>query len=198
MKLVLALAGLLAGSSAASAQFMAGPGYPVYDGAQDAAEIAQAVGLDPIGPAARSGPYFVLRARDDYGRVVRVTVDARRSQIVAVEGGMRGFYGPPAGYGAPRAYPGYHPYPRGDVALAPPGSVMGTPSQPQPHVMPMPAQPRTAAPHPARPAKTKTASAPVPRKRPAAAPQEAAGSVEPIKPETKPADPATPPVAPLE
>ena len=53
--------------------------------AYDVAEIVQAMGLDPIGPPMRSGAFYVQRARDDFGRVLRVTVDARRSQVVAVE-----------------------------------------------------------------------------------------------------------------
>ena len=57
--------------------------------AYDVAEIVQAMGLDPIGPPARSGAFHVQRARDDFGRVLRVTVDARRSQVIAVEAGAR-------------------------------------------------------------------------------------------------------------
>ena len=87
MRLVGAVAGLLFAAGPASAQYY-GPRPPVPIGptsADDVAEIVQAMGLDPIGPPVRSGAFFVQRARDDFGRVLRVTVDARRSQVIAVE-----------------------------------------------------------------------------------------------------------------
>lgn len=203
MRLVgLALAGLLLGAAPASAQYVPRPVMPVGpSSAEDAAEIVQAMGLDPIGPAARSGPYYVQSARDDFGRVLRVTVDARRSQVIAVEAGVpRALYGPYAGY-APyhRPYPPRAGYPMGDdFDLAPPGSIMG--ARVPPHGA-APSAPHAVAPKPA----TKSANAaPVPRKRPAAAPQEAAGSVDPLPAQATPAQGApaqpslTPPVTPLE
>jgi hypothetical protein len=199
MRLVgLAVAGLLLGAAPASAQNIPRPVAPVgLSSAQDAAEIVQAMGLDPIGPAARSGPYYVQSARDDFGRVLRVTVDARRSQVIAVEAGVpRALYGPYAGYTPHhRPYPARAAHPFGeDLDLAPPGSIMG--ARMQPHAVAPSAPPHAAPPKPA----TKSANAtPVPRKRPAAAPQEAAGSVEPLPAQgAAPAPALTPPVTPLE
>src|SRR5437660_12332383 len=99
--------------------------------AQDVSEIVQAMGLDPLGAPMRSGPFYVQRAVDDFGRVLRVTVDARRSQVVAVEaaGQPRGAY---AGYAPYGPYAGYGPYrapyamPGPNASLEPPGSVMGS------------------------------------------------------------------------
>ncbi|HEU4649869.1 MAG TPA: hypothetical protein VFS49_00500, partial [Croceibacterium sp.] len=160
-----------------------------------------------------SGPFFVQRARDDFGRVLNVTVDARRSQVIAVEaiGAANAPYGRFAGYGPyRRVYPGYPPFPSEDeIEFARPGSIMGARVPPQaigpaprsaavtPH---SPAPPPVVAPKPA----TKSATAtPVPRKRPAAAPQEAVGMVEPVPAQNAPAPaPAQPsaltPVTPLE
>ncbi len=196
MRLVgLAVAGLLLGAASASAQNIPRPPVPVgQSSAQDAAEIVEAMGLDPIGPAVRSGPFYVQTARDDFGRVLRVTVDARRSQVIAVEAGVpRALYGPYAGY-APyhRPYPARAGYPMGDdFDLAPPGSIMG--ARVPPHVATPSVPPHVVAPKPA----TKSANAaPVPRKRPAAAPQEAAGSVEPLTAQSAPAPAETAPPKP--
>src|SRR5258708_1534574 len=91
-----AVAGLLLGALPASAQYLDVPRPPVAIGSSllnSAAEIVEAMGLDPVGPAIRSGSFLIQRATDDFGRVLRVTVDARRSQVVAVEAA-----GPPRGY----------------------------------------------------------------------------------------------------
>jgi len=220
MRLVLAVAGLLLGAAPVSAQYIPRPVAPIgADSAQDAAEIVQAMGFDPVGPAARSGRYHVQRARDPYGRVVRVTVDARRSQIVAVERG--GVSAPYAGRGFyRRPYPGYAAMPQDDEDFAPPGSITG--SRPYPPATLPPARSASVTPNavlapnaaptpriapavaaPPKPAAPKTASAPTPRKRPASAPQEAVGSVEPISPPPSAAPvptpgSQTPPVTPLE
>ena len=211
MRLVVAVAGLLFAAAPASAQYY-GPRPAVPIGppsAYDVAEIVQAMGLDPIGPPTRSGAFYVQRARDDFGRVLQVTVDARRSQVVAVEAGVpRALYGPHAGYASyRRPYPGYAALPpEDDVDLAPPGSVMGArvpphATAPRAAVAPNPPPPpHVVAPRPA--VKSATAT-PVPRKRPAAAPQEAAGSVEPMPAQNAaPPAPAQPsavsPVTPLE
>lgn len=216
MRLVVALAGLLFAAAPASAQYYYGPRPAAPIGppsAYDAAEIVQAMGLNPIGPASRSGPFFVQRARDDFGRLLHVTVDARRSQVVAVEAGVpRGLYGPYAGY-APyrRPYPGYAALPPDDeFGLVPPGSIVGSRAQP-PHAA---APPRSASVAPHAPAVApqavapkaapKSASAtPMPRKRPASAPHGTVGSVEPVPAQNAPAPtPAQPaavtPVTPLE
>ena len=82
----------------------------------DVAEIVQAMGLDPIGQPVRSGPFYVQRATDDFGRVLRVTVDARRSQVIAIEAAAAPRAAATdayAGYGAHRRpYPGYAVAPR--------------------------------------------------------------------------------------
>jgi hypothetical protein len=222
-----ALANLvLVGAAPALAQY-APPRPPVAIGpmaVEDVADIVEAMGLDPIGPAARSGAFYVQRATDDFGRVLHVTVDARRSQVIAIEAAGRQPYGLHAGYGVHRRpYPGYAIAPDDDFDLAAPGSVMAPRGRP-PHAQP----PRMQPPHvvmpqpyvqPPRPV-TKSAAvpparAPVPRKRPAAAPEQAtAGSVEPVaapQPASapvavqpadpapaKPAEPTLTPVAPLE
>ena len=234
MRLVAAVAGLLFAAAPASAQYY-GPRPAVPIGppsAYDVAEIVQAMGLDPIGPPGRSGAFFVQRARDDFGRVLNVTVDARRSQVIAIEATAR----PPqmhAGYepyGGPYARAPYGRYPfygaasgYDEGALTPPGSITASRAQP-PYAQPMPGPalpPQTLAPH--KPAVKSAAlpqqRAPLPRKRPAAAPQETAGTVEPapsqnaapqgarpqnsapnppVNAAPKPQDGAMPPVAPLE
>ena len=205
MRLVgLALAGVLIAAAPALAQYAPRPPAPIGPmAADDVSEIVQAMGLDPVGHPARSGAFYVQRAVDDYGRVLRVTVDARRSQVIAVEAAARAPYGTYAGYPPRWPYRGYV-----DDDLAPPGSVMGARVQP-PHALPPPS---AAAPRPA----TKSAAVtpqrpPVPRKRPASAPETvSAGSIEPVTPPAqdtpaeppappaKPAEPALTPVAPLE
>ena len=217
MRLVVAVAGLLFAAVPASAQYY-GPRPAVPIGppsAHDVAEIVHAMGLDPIGAPGRSGVFYVQRARDDFGRVLSVTVDARRSQVVAVEA-----VGPA---NAPhRRYAGYGPYrrvhpaygygalpPDDEVDYAAPGSIMGAhvpphavaPTPRSAAVTPYPATPPQAvAPKPA--VKSATAT-PVPRKRPAAAPQEPVGAVEPMPAQNAaPPAPAQPsavsPVTPLE
>jgi hypothetical protein len=198
--------------------------------------MVREMGLDPIGPPTRSGNFYIQRAADYYGRPMQVIVDARRAQVVSVEalnapGSIHGaplaaanarYAPPPYGRGA---YPGYGtpdddfdgPRPAPQGARPTPHADLG-PVQADPYrgVQPMPL-PQHVAPKPA----TKSAAItpgkpPVPRKRPAAAPQEAAGTVEPLqaKPEavpapnatapateakpSTPATPAMPPVAPLE
>jgi hypothetical protein len=230
-RVVLACLALI-GASPAFAQY-APPRPPVAIGpmaAADVADIVQAMGLDPIGPPAQSGAFYVQRATDDYGRVLRVTVDARRSQVIAIEAAHRPYGHQPYGLPQPyrRPYPGYAAVVPYDDDLAPPGSVMaprGTHGQPlraqppqaalPPHVQP----PYVQQPRPVtKSAAVPPARAPMPRKRPAAPPaQAAAGSVDPVSPpspptppapaskpaetsapDNKPADPALTPVAPLE
>jgi hypothetical protein len=215
MRLIgLALA-LAIGAGPASAQGIPRPVMPIGPlPAQDVAEIVQAMGLDPLGAPMRSGPFYLQRAVDDFGRVLRVTVDARRSQVVAVEaaGAVRSYQG----YRPYRPYPGYAVLGPGD-GLAPPGSILAPRAQPPHHaaVAPNPASPPQSV-APSRPAvKSATvmpARPPVPRKRPAVAPQDAVGSVEPVSASPAPREAAPqnapppakteggsmPPVAPLE
>jgi hypothetical protein len=225
-RVLFALASLvLAGPAPTLAQY-APPRPPVAIGpmgAADVADIVQAMGLDPVGPPARNGAFYVQRATDDFGRVLRVTVDARRSQVIAIEAAAaRQPYGLHAGHRVHRRpYPGYAAIaPDDDFDLAAPGSVMaprGQSPHAQPQRMPPPyvvtPQPHVQPPRPAtKSAAVPPARAPVPRKRPAAAPEQAAGSVEPVSPPApapvgaqpavpapaKPAEPMLTPVAPLE
>jgi hypothetical protein len=210
-RVTLAIASLLlVGASPALAQYYV-PRPPAPIGpmaADDVLDIVEGMGLRPVGPAMPNGPFFVQRARDDYGRLLHVTVDARRSQVIAIEaaGMPRGPYARYAGYGPQRrVHPGYAIDPDYDEFAAP-GSIMAPrahPVQPphaaapqpnvhqQPHVQPPPKRATKSAAIP--PQRT-----PVPRKRPAAAPEQAAaGSVEPIAPTPAPEPQATPaPVTP--
>jgi hypothetical protein len=159
----------------------------------DVLDIVEGMGLRPVGPAMSHGPFLVQRARDDYGRVLNVTVDARRQQVIAIEaaGMPRGPYARYAGYGPQRRvmHPGYAIDPDDDEFAAP-GSVMAPRAHPvQPQVMPPPViyqqQPQA---QPPQKRATKSAAVPpqrtpVPRKRPASAPEQAAaGSVDPVAP----------------
>jgi hypothetical protein len=184
MKFVALLtAGFMVVTAPASAQYIPRPMAPIGPpSAYDATEIVEAMGLRPIGVPMRNGPFYVQSARDDMGRVLRVTVDARRSQVVAVESGVpRGLYGPYAGY-APhrRSYRAPVPYPIDDFDIAPPGSIMG--SRMAPHAAaPQAGLPPASQPKPsAKSASVTPKEPPVPRKRPPSAPQQAAGSVEPM------------------
>lgn len=194
-RVLFAVAGLvLIGAAPASAQYVPRPVIPIGPMAvEDVADIVQAMGLDPVGQPMRSGPFFVQRARDDFGRVLQVTVDARRSQVMAIEavGAPRRPYGIYAGYGPYRRYhPGYAGLPD-DADLTPPRSVMaphGQPPQAQPpHAAAPPphavAPPKAQSQRPVKSAAVPPSRPPVPRKRPAAAPEQAsAGSVEPVAP----------------
>jgi hypothetical protein len=103
MRLVgLALA-LAIGGGPASAQDIPRPVMPIGSlPAQDIVGIVEAMGLDPVGAPRRSGPFYLQRAVDDFGRMLRVTVDARHAQVIAVE--AAGAVRPPYG-----AYEGYRP-----------------------------------------------------------------------------------------
>jgi hypothetical protein len=205
-----ALGFAVVGASPAFAQYyIPRPPAPIGPMAvDDVLDIVEGMGLRPVGPAMSHGPFLVQRARDDYGRLLHVTVDARRQQVIAIEaaGMRRGSYARYAGYGPQRRvmHPGYAVDPDDDE-LAAPGSVMAPRAHPvQPHaVAPQPYQQPQAQP----PQKRATKSAavppqrtPVPRKRPASAPEQAAaGSVEPVAPvPTAPAqpEPQATPVAP--
>jgi len=108
----LAMTGLLVAAAPAAAQYVQGPelGAGMLP-AQDVAEIVQAMGFEPLGAPVARGPFYLQRARDQFGRVLRVTVDARRSRVIAVEAA-----GPPRGAYANYGYPGtgvyeaYGPY----------------------------------------------------------------------------------------
>lgn len=234
MKFVtLAAAGVvLLGASPAFAQY--GPFGPVMRPAMPIAGMpgnevvgmVREMGLDPIGPPTRSGNFYIQRAADFYGRPMQVIVDARRAQVVSVEalGAPGAFHGAPIAANARYApgpygrgaYPGHGvpddavdgslPAPQG--ARPAPHADLG-PGQADPHrgVQPMPL-PQHVTPKPVmKSAAITPGKPPVPRKRPATAPQEAAGTVEPLqaKPEAMrapnaatPATSAMPPVAPLE
>jgi hypothetical protein len=223
MRLVgLAIGLALIGAQPALAQYyVPRPVVPIGPPAlEDVFDIIEAMGLDPMGQPMRSGPFYVQRATDDFGRVLRVTVDARRSQVVAIEpAGAPGYRAPYAAHGRPYGrgpYPMYGALPDDDE-MAPTGSIMAPPGQAPRAVAPPAVPPQPKAARPAAKSAAVTPNPPVPRKRPAAAPQEAAGSVEPVAPAqasapqaapqhsapavpapAKPAASAMPPVAPLE
>ena len=94
---------------------------------QQVAYIVESMGLDPIGPPMRTGHLMVQRATDDFGRVMRVTLDANNGRVVSVAPA----HAPPPVNGGPyEAYRSYGPgpYPRSmpddDDEFAPPGSAM--------------------------------------------------------------------------
>jgi len=223
MKLVtLAVAGFaVLGASPALAQY--GPYGPIMRPmmpiagmpGQGVVGMVREMGLDPIGSPARSGNFYIQRASDYYGRPMRVVVDARRAQVVSVEAlnAAGSLHAGPYAAASPRyapgvygrgAYPGYG---------APDGEDMDQPMPLPQQVTPKPGT-KSAAVSPAKP--------PVPRRRPAAAPQEAAGAIEPVQstsrataapntvavpapatearpsPPAAPPAPVMPPVAPLE
>jgi hypothetical protein len=178
--------------------------------------MVREMGLDPIGPPMRSGNFYIQRVADYYGRPMQVIVDARRAQVVSVEalnapGSIHGApypaanarYAPPPyergghpGYGVPNDDDFDGPLPAPQRARSSPRADLG-PMQADPHrgVQPMPL-PQHMTPKPV----TKSAAItpgkpPVPRKRPATAPQETAGTVEPLqaKPEAAPAPSAAAP-----
>jgi len=184
----LVAAGLLALAAPASAQYYGprpmapiGPLPP-----ESVSEMVRGMGLQPVGAPVRSGPVYFQRAADYYGKPLRVAIDAHRAQVVSVEP----MGGPPMLHGGPYASAGApywrrpYAYPYGlpdDEAIAPPGSVM-TPHVPQAGLPPT-GQPK----HPAKSVAVTPNHPPVPRKRPAEAPQQAVGSVEPLHAATEPA-----------
>lgn len=194
MRLVaLVVAGLVAGSVPALAQYAPRPVMPVGPMPPESVfQMVRQMGLEPLGPPVRNGPVYFQRAADYYGKRLRVVIDASRGQVVSVEaiGAPPAIHrGPYASAGAPYWRRPYGPYgmaPYDDDDYAPPGSVMAPHAlPPQPGMPPATqAKPKSAAVTPAHP--------PVPRKRPAAAPLEAAGSVEPVQPQAVPATPLAP------
>ena len=175
-------------------------------------QMVRQMGLEPIGRPVRTGPVYIQRAADYYGKPLRVVVDASRGQVVSVEpiGGPPMLHGGPyAGTGAPYWRRPYAPYGAimphdDDDDYAPPGSLMGPHGQPpRAGIKPtLPGQPLYpgAQPNVQRPTgKSATVTPgrpPVPRKRPVAAPQETAGSVDPIAPAPQETPAAVPPAAP--
>jgi hypothetical protein len=171
---------------------------------QQIARILRSRGFAPQATPVRNGEAYQVRAIDRLGRQVRVAVDARYGDILAVRpiamapAGAYGSYGPPPyqygyyGYGgpAPEPYPGLPgvrampsdrsaglappPLPR-PKPVAKPAAAPAAPA-PAPEVAPAPPAP-TASPPPAN----QTPAAP-----PAAAPAPPAAA------------PSIPPVAPLE
>jgi hypothetical protein len=160
-------------------------------------QMVRQMGLEPMGPPMRNGAVYIQRAADYYGKPLRVVIDANRAQVVSVEavGGPPAMYrGPYASTGGPYWRRPYGPYGAmpphdDDDDYAPPGSLMAPHGQPpQPGLPPASqAKPKSAAVTPGRP--------PTPRKRPVSAPQEAAGSIEPIAPAPQDAPAAAPPAA---
>jgi hypothetical protein len=197
MKLVaLAAAAFVVVSAPASAQYIPRPMAPIGPlPPQSVSEMVRQMGLEPVGAPVRSGPVYFQRAADYYGKPLRVVIDAHRAQVVMVEpvGGPPMLHrGPYASAGAPYWRRPYA-YPYGmpdDEAIAPPGSVMAPHGQPPQAGLP----PATQAKPLAKSAAITPKEPPVPRKRPASAPQQAAGSVEPVQAAPSPA-PAEKPAA---
>lgn len=215
-RIAVAIAGLLTlGAGSALAQYGYPPRPMMPIGAMPRASVFDMVrqmGLEPLGPPVRNGSVYIQRAADYYGRPLRVVIDASRAQVVSVEpvGGPPMVHrGPYASTGAPylgRPYGRYGAMPMDeDEDYGPPGSMMG-PHGLSPEIgAPQKPRAKSAAVTPQHP--------PTPRKRPSSAPQEAAGSVEPVQaaptqaapaaapppaaPEAKPAAPEMTPVAPL-
>src|SRR4051794_5779663 len=184
--------------AAAGLVTLAGPAFAQYYGPRPSAPIGpmpadsvfqmvRQMGLQPVGAPVRSGPVYFQRAADYYGKPLRVVIDAQRAQVLSVEpaGAPPMFHGGPyASAGAPYwRRPAPYPYGMPDEeAIAPPGSVMAPHAQPPraPYMQPpAPGLPPVTESH----RKTKSAAItadrpPVPRKRPASAPPEMAGSVE--------------------
>jgi hypothetical protein len=216
---VLVAAGFIAVSAPASAQYIPRPMAPIGPlPPASVSEMVRQMGLQPVGAPVRSGPVYFQRAADYYGKPLRVVIDAHRAQVVSVEpvGGPPMLHrGPYASAGAPYWRRPYA-YPYGvpdDEAIAPPGSAMAPHGRPPQAGLPPATQPKPAA----KSASITPTKPPVPRKRPAAAPQETVGSVEPLRAATEsaptpaekpaaaapppaPANPANamPPVTPLE
>src|SRR4051812_41330849 len=179
------VAGLLTSAAPALAQYAPRPVVPVGPMPTEGVfQMVRQMGLEPMGPPVRNGTVYVQRAADYYGKPLRVVIDASRAQVVSVEaiGGPPAIYrGPYASTGAPYWRRPYGPYampPYDDEEdYAAPGSEMAPYGQPpQPGLPPATrVKPKSAAVTPGKP--------PVPRKRPPSAPQEAAGSVDPVHPQ---------------
>lgn len=196
-----AVAGLvMLGAGPALAQYAPRPAVPIGPMPPEGVfRMVRQMGLEPVGPPLRNGPVYIQRAADYYGKPLRVVVDASRAQVVSVEaiGGPPAFHrGPYASTGGPYWRRPYGPYgamaPDDDDDYAPPGSVMAPYAQP-----PQPGLPPITRPKPAaKSAAITPGRPPVPRKRPPSAPQEAAGSVEPLQAAPQPVAPAPAPQKP--
>jgi hypothetical protein len=197
----------LAAVPAAAQYYPAPPGYvgraPFYRGMpeQEVVSMLHSLGFTPIGRPRREGRGWIVRAEDEDGVLVRVTVDAASGEVInSVEIGPRsyGMIQEPNDFDEPR-YRGYPP-PRGprvidrddyDDELPPPPAVI-------------PGQPRSglAAPRDnravAKPEINRRAAVPTPKPRPTEISKTnvndpvATGSVPPKKID------ALPPVNPLE
>jgi len=182
----------------------------------EVATIVRSMGLTPLSRPARRGATFVVRAGDDYGQQVTVTIDARVGRVLSVQrvaaAAARSPSGyvpvpgyvpmppyPPDPYGAPDEFgPGYPP-PAGEpqVIYGPGGySAVARPPAPIPAAKPPLAKP------------SKSAAAPLPKAPPketAAAQKDASddskittGTTNAKKEPDASTVPAIPPVQPLE
>ncbi|HLN07701.1 MAG TPA: hypothetical protein VK281_01855 [Xanthobacteraceae bacterium] len=169
--------------------------------------VVRSAGLFPVAPPMRRGVNYIVRAIDRYGTPMRLVVDGYYGQILAAHR-IASLY--------PRGMPGPQFDPSADPRVAPgdvaPGNRPYAPTGPRPGA----AAPRNDAAvanvAPARP----TATAPVPRAKPSpASSADVSAAVKPgpeqsparpsattpavtEKAPEKPADPAFPPVQPLE
>src|SRR5947209_12925867 len=188
------VAGLLASVVPALAQYVLRPAAPVGPMPPESVlQMVRQMGLEPMGPPVHNGSVYMQRAADYYGKPLRIVIDASRAQVLSVEaiGAPPMLHrGPYASTGAPYWRRPYGPYgavpPYDDDDYGPPGSVMAPYGQPpQPGLPPATqAKPKSATVTPSKP--------PVPRKRPVAAPQETAGSIEPVHPAPQAAPAAAP------
>ena len=232
-----AVAGLvMIGTGAASAQPIWGPEGRFYGpdrpprwqrdvgplAPQQVAYLVESMGLDPVGPPVQTGRLVMQRAADEFGRIVRVTINLIVSVTPAgapqpVNGGPYATYRP---YG-PGPYARPAPGADDDDEFAPPSTVMPPRAALPPGTMPPPGSippPRSAAATPAYPAnpyppvppqgethtpaaKSATAtpaSSPKPRKRPEGAEtakKTEPGSIAPLQAAPTPA-PNAPPASP--
>lgn len=235
-----AVAGLVTiGAGAASAQPIWGPEGRLYGpdrpprwqrdigplAPQQVAYLVESMGLDPVGPPVQTGRFVIQRAADEFGRIMRVTINLNNGRVVSVAPAAAPLNGGP--YPAYRPYgPGPGPYARplpeaDDDEFAPPSATMPPRATLPPGAIAPPGAlppPRSSAVTPAYPANpyppvppqgeshkpsAKSATAtptqpPKPRKRPEGAEiakKTEPGSIAPLQAAPTPA-PGAPPASP--
>jgi hypothetical protein len=184
--------------------------------------IIRSMGLDPLGYPVRHGSRYVLRAVDDDGQEVSITVDARQGRVLSVRPltPVAAPYGPPPGYvpepGYVPIYPAYPPEPYDiDGGFEPDAAYRPLPPPGVPRVIYAPrdsssmARPSSSLSGAARAASARTAATPLPKPAPkrvaatpaqgSAPPELTTGSVGKTAPPAKASSaPAIPPVQGLE
>ena len=200
---------VMIGAGAASAQPMWGPDQGRFYGPDRAprwqrdlgpldprqvAYVVESMGLDPVGPPLQTGRLVVQRAADEFGRVVRVTINLNNGRVVSVAplGAP-----PPVNAGPYAAYRPYGPGPYArpapeaddDDEFAPPGPVMAPRAALPPGAMPPPGiapPPRAAAVTPAYPANPHPPVPPQGETHKPAAKSATATPAQPPKPRKRP------------